>query len=160
MARNWGLPPRPEQAAIRQARRTRPLATLGVSAVFGVVGAAIAAVSFAEARDLIENVFHGRTLILAIVAAGFGCWTYVWLARPRFAAHFKGAGDAFADLVRFYLRAGLALAVLLGVATGSRFIVGDLLSVALLCVSGGAGAAAAFQTVLAFVPDYSADESA
>lgn len=160
MARNWGLPPRPEQAAIRRARRARPLATLGASAVFGVIGAAVAAFSFAEARDLIENVFHGRMLILAIVSGGIGCWTYVWLARPRFAAHFTGDGDAFSDLVRFYLRAGLALAIVLGVAAASRFIVGDVLSVALLCVSGGAGAAAAFQTVLAFVPDYSADKSA
>ncbi|MBB5518780.1 hypothetical protein [Amphiplicatus metriothermophilus] len=159
MARNWGLPPRPEQAAIRRARRTRPFATLSASAIFGVIGAAVAAFSFAEARDLIENVFHGRKLILAIVAGGVGCWTYVWLARPRFAAHFTGDGDAFADLVRFYARAGLTLGVVLALAAGSRYVVGDLLSVALLCISGGAGAAAAFQTVLAFVPDYR-DESA
>lgn len=160
MTRNWGLPTKPEQAAFRKARTARPLATLGASFLFGVIGAAVAAISFNDARDVIENVFHGRTLVMAIIAAGFGCWAYVWLARPRFAAHFKSVGDAFSDLVKFYARAALSLILILVAAKIAHYFASDLISVLLLCICGGAGAAAAFQTVLAFVPGHKPEESA
>jgi hypothetical protein len=154
MARNWGLPPKPDGTAFRRARTQRPLATLGLSALYGVIGAAIAAISFNDARGLTSDLFHGASLVAAIVAAGFGCWAYIWLARPRFAAHFTGEGDAFSDLLRFYSIGALALIAIVAFAKGAEHFAGDLASVVLLCISGGAGAAAAFQTVIAFVPDY------
>lgn len=159
MTRNWGMPAKDDDAAFGRARQARPAATLAVSAVFGIIGAAIAAISFNDARDVIDNVFHGWSLVFAVVAAGAGCWAYVWVARPRFAAHFTG-GDAFSDLLRFFVRAALGLVVLLGMAKLAHFVVGDTVSVLLLCLSGGAGAAAAFQTVLAFVPDYTSNKKA
>ncbi|MEE2692774.1 MAG: hypothetical protein VX640_14665 [Pseudomonadota bacterium] len=160
MSRNWGIPTKTDDGAFGQARRERPVATLGVTTVFGVIGAAVAAISFNDARDVIENVFHGWSLVLAVVAAGVGCWTYVWVARPRFAAHFTGAGDAFSDLLRFYAKAAFALVGVLGLAKFAHAAVGDQVAVLLLCLAGGAGAAAAFQTVLAFVPAYRTDEKA
>ena len=159
MARNWGIPPK-DEAAFGQARRARPLATLAVTAVFGVVGASVAAIGFGEARGLIDTLYRGWSLVFAVVAAGSGCWTYVWLTRPRFAAHFTGRGDAFSDLVRFYARAAAGLIVAILVARASHLVLGDMLSVLLLCFAGGAGAAAAFQTVIAFVPNYSTDKRA
>lgn len=152
MGRNWGIPQRPDQTAFRDARSARPLATLSVTAIYGIIGAAAAAISFGEARDLVANLFHGRTLVLAIVAAGFGCWLYILAARPRFAAHFTGSGDAFSVLLRFYAVAAMALVVLYILAKLAGIIASDLVSVTLLCACGGAGAAAAFQTVLTFVP--------
>ncbi|MHA7871737.1 MAG: hypothetical protein ACX939_05240 [Hyphococcus sp.] len=154
MTRNWGLPPKDKQSAFRRAKDGKPVLTLLVSAVFGVIGAAVAATSFAEARAAIANLFHGGTLIASIVAAGFGCWAYIWLARPRFAAHFSGDADPFSSLIRFYARAAVFLVGLLLVGQGIDAIAPNILSVTLLCISGGAGAAAAFQTVLAFVPRY------
>lgn len=158
MTRNWGLPTKPEQATFNSARKARPFATLGITAIFGVIGAAIAAISFNTARGHIDDLFHGGSLVMAVVAAGFGCWAYIWIARPRFAAHFKPVGDAFSDLLRFYARATLVLVVILLAAQVSNFIAGDVVTVILLCASGGAAAAAAFQTVLAFVPGYDAEE--
>lgn len=160
MTRNWGLPTKPEQTAFNSARKTRPFATLGITAIFGAIGAAIAAISFNTARGHIDDLFHGGSLVMAVVAAGFGCWSYIWIARPRFAAHFKPVGDAFSDLLRFYARAALALILVLLAAQVAIFVAGDLISVILLCVSGGAAAAAAFQTVLAFVPGYEPEERA
>jgi hypothetical protein len=157
MTRNWGLPSKPD--AFRKARKARPFATLGITAIFGIIGAAIAAISFNDARAVLDNLFHGRSLIMAVVAAGFGCWLYIFLARPRFAAHFSG-GDAFADLLKFYARAAIGLVVVWIAAKLAQFVAGDLTSVLLLCVSGGAAAAAAFQTVLAFVPGYGPEEQA
>ncbi len=154
MSRNWGLPQRPDQLAFRRARSARPLATLSVTALYGIIGAAAAAISFAEARDLVQALFHGRSLIMAILAAGFGCWAYVVAARPRFAAHFTGAGDAFSVLLRFYAFGALALVTLYLMAKLAGLVTGEIVSVLLLCACGGAGAAAAFQTVLAFVPGY------
>ncbi len=154
MTRNWGLPARDAQRAVHDAKTAKPLMTLFVSAVFGVIGAAVAAMSFAEARDVIANLFHGGSLVAAVVAAGFGCWSYVWLARPRFAAQFSGVSDGFSSLLRFYARAALALAVLLSVGVASIGFAPAVVTVLILCASGGAGAAAAFQTVLAFVPHY------
>ncbi len=154
MTRNWGLPPKEGNETFRQAKDKKPLLTLLVSAVFGVIGASVAALSFAAARTEIANLFHGATLVGAIVAAGFGCWLYVWLARPRFAAHFSGEGDPFSSLVRFYARAAILLMVVLFAGHSIGLIAPNMFSVLLLCVSGGAGAAAAFQTVLAFVPHY------
>ena len=154
MTRNWGLPARDAQRAVRDAKTTKPLLTLFISAVFGIIGAAVAAMSFGEARDVIANLFHGGSLIAAIVAAGFGCWSYVWLARPRFAAQFSGAGDGFSSLLRFYARAALALTALLALGIASIGVAPAVVTVLALCASGGAGAAAAFQTVLAFVPHY------
>lgn len=159
MNRNWGLPSKQERAAVRSAKEAKPLATLAMSVVFGVFGAAVAALSFSGAQELLSGIFHGRSMIMAVLAAGFGCWAYVWLARPRFAAHFDGRGDAFADLLQFYARAALALAVLLLIGRFSDVIVGDFIKVLILCASGGAGAAAAFQTVLAFVPNYQEEET-
>ena len=157
MNRNWGLPSKGEQLALRDARTAKPGMTLFVSAVFGVIGAAVAAASFADARDALVGLFHGVSLIAVIVAAGFGCWIYVWLARPRFAAQFSGKGDAFSKLVRFYAKAALGLGLALFLAKIAGAIDPKHISVLLLCVSGGAGAAAAFQTVLAFVPYYEED---
>lgn len=154
MTRNWGLPAKEQQVALRDAKTAKPMMTLFVSAVFGIIGASIAAISFAEARDLIANLFHGLNLITAVIAAGFGCWAYIWLARPRFAAQFSGKGDAFSSLLRFYVRAALALFVVLIAGMNAELIAPNFVSVFLLCISGGAGAAAAFQTVLAFVPYY------
>lgn len=154
MTRNWGLPPKDDNETFRQAKDKKPMLTLLVSAVFGVIGASVAALSFASARTGITDLFHGATLIGAIIAAGFGCWLYVWIARPRFAAHFSGKGDPFSSLVRFYARAAILLMTVLFIGHGIGLIASNMLSVLLLCVSGGAGAAAAFQTVLAFVPHY------
>ena len=154
MTRNWGLPARDAQQAVRNAKTAKPILTLFVSAIFGIIGAAVAAMSFAEARDVIANLFHGGTLIVAIAAAGFGCWSYVWLARPRFAAQLSGVQDGFSNLLRFYARAALALSLLLIIGIVSISFAPAMLTVLALCVSGGAGAAAAFQTVLAFVPHY------
>lgn len=156
MPRNWGIPQKPGENPLAQARSERPFATLGISAIYGIIGAAIAAISFNDARGLLTDLFHGPSLIAAVVAGGFGCWGYVWMARPRFAAHFTGRGDAFSDLLRFYFIGAIGLTVLILVAKGAELLAGDLVGVVLLCISGGAGAAAAFQTVLAFVPSYKA----
>jgi hypothetical protein len=157
MQRNWGLPPKNGAPAFLDAKTAKPVMTLLVSAVFGIIGAAIAAISFAEARDAIIGLFHGPSLIAVVIAAGMGCWTYIWLARPRFAAQFSGKGDAFSKLLRFYAKAALGLGVLLLAANLAGLIGPRFISVLLLCASGGAGAAAAFQTVLAFVPYYEED---
>lgn len=154
MNRNWGLPPKSDRDAFRNAKEAKPGMTLFVSAVFGVIGAAVAAISFAEARDAAVSLFHGVSIIPAIVAAGFGCWTYIWLARPRFAAQLSAKGDPFSKLVRFYAKAALGLGVILLLAKLTGALDPKFVSVLLLCISGGAGAAAAFQTVLAFVPYY------
>jgi hypothetical protein len=154
MARNWGLPTKDERTAFHDAKEKKPLLTLFVSAVFGVIGAAVAVMSFAAARAVLADLFHGGSLILAVAAAGFGCWAYIWLARPRFAAHFSGQGDPFSSLIRFYARAAIVLVVLLIAGQSIGLFAPIMISVLLLCVSGGAGAAAAFQTVLAFVPRY------
>lgn len=159
MNRNWGLPAKQERAAVRNAKEMKPFATLSISVVFGVFGAALAAISFGDARELLSGLFHGRSLIPAVLAAGFGCWAYVWLARAKFAAHFDGRGNAFSDLLKFYGRATLALIILLFVGRFSGLITGDFIRVLILCATGGAGAAAAFQTVLAFVPNYQEEET-
>lgn len=152
--RNWGLPSKGERIAIRDAKTEKPVLTLFISIVFGVIGAAIAVISFAEARALLLDLFHGGSLVAAVIAAGFGCWVYIWLARPRFAAQLSRKGDAFSILLRFYIRAAFGLFILLIAGQAADMIVPNLISVLLLCMSGGAGAAAAFQTVLAFVPYY------
>ncbi|GJL94737.1 MAG: hypothetical protein DHS20C05_11420 [Hyphococcus sp.] len=157
MTRNWGIPSKDEHTAFRDAKTAKPLMTLAVSAVFGVIGASIAALSFTAARTLLVDLFHGISLAGAVVAAGFGCWSYIWLARPRFAAHFSGKGDAFSSLLRFYVRAAIILFAVLIAGKYAGLIAPDIIGVILLCASGGAGAAAAFQTVLAFVPYYDED---
>lgn len=154
MRRNWGLPAKDAQRALLDAKTAKPLMTLFVSAVFGVIGVCVAAMSFAEARDVITGLFHGVTLVAAVIAAGFGCWSYVWLARPRFAAQFTGAGDGFSSLLKFYARAAVALFLLLALGKLSAAAAPAIITVLILCATGGAGAAAAFQTVLAFVPYY------
>ncbi len=154
MTRNWGIPAKNEHTAFLDAKTAKPLLTLFVSAVFGVIGASVAAISFAAARDLLVNLFHGVSLVVAVVSAGFGCWGYIWLARPRFAAQFSGHGDAFSSLLRFYAKAVVALFVALIIARNAGVVAPDIIGVLLLCITGGAGAAAAFQTVLAFVPYY------
>ncbi len=155
MSRNWGLPNKADARAFHDAKTAKPMLTLLVSAVFGVFGAAVAAISFGAARDALAGLFHGGSLVAAVVAAGFGCWVYIWLARPRFAATFAGKRDAFSNLIRFYSRAaaGLGLVLAAGLAAGG-LLTSKLFGAALLCMAGGAAAAAAFQTVLAFVPYY------
>ena len=154
MSRNWGLPAK--TAPFRRARASNPILTLGSSAVFGVIGAAVAAISFNSARTLLVDLYHGPSLAAAIVAAGFGCWAYIYVAWSRFAAQFAG-GDAFADLIRFYAKAALALIVLLAAARYSEAWFGARAGGVFLCIAGGAAAAAAFQTVMAFVPGEAAD---
>ncbi|HBS31025.1 MAG TPA: hypothetical protein DEA40_04685 [Parvularcula sp.] len=125
--------------------------SLGITAIYGVIGAALAALSFTEARTILTGLFRGWSLAPAIVAAGLGCWLYIYIAWPRFAAQFQG-GDEFADLLRFYARAAIALCVLLLVVKFSKLVLGDTVGGMLLCLSGAAAAAAAFQTVMLFVP--------
>lgn len=154
MRRNWGIPAKGAQRAFTNAKEIKPLMTLFVTALFGIIGVSIAAISFAEARDLIANLFHGRSLVVAIVSAGFGCWSYVWLTRPRFAAQLSGSSDGFSSLLRFYARAAAILFAVLFAGLAAGGIAPQIITVLILCASGGAGAAAAFQTVLAFVPYY------
>ena len=157
MTRNWGIPPK--DGAFRRARNAKPIMTLGVTAVYGVIGAAIAAISFTEAREILTGLFRGLSLAPAIIAAGFGCWIYIYVAWPRFAAQFRG-GDTFSDLVHFYARAAVALILFLFAIKFCGIFLPDMISGALLCVSGGAAAAAAFQTVMTFVPPASPEKGA
>ena len=157
MTRNWGIPPK--DGAFPRARHAKPLMTLAVTAVYGVIGAALAAISFSDAKTILTGLFRGISLAPAIVAAGFGCWVYIYLAWPRFAAQFKG-GDAFSDLVKFYARAAVLLILFLFLAKFAAIKLGDTVAGILLCVSGGAAAAAAFQTVMAFVPPGAPPEGA
>ena len=101
MTRNWGIPP--NDGGFRKARRARPFLTLGVTAVYGIIGASVAGMGFNDARAMLTGLFHGPSLLAAVVAAGFGCWVYILLAWQRFAAQFTG-GDAFSDLLQFYAR--------------------------------------------------------
>ncbi|MEL6362783.1 MAG: hypothetical protein AAFR21_17050 [Pseudomonadota bacterium] len=149
MTRNWGIPNKEDPFG--RARDAKPLATLAISAVFGIIGASVAAISFNEARQLIVDVFHGVSLIAVVIAAGFGCWLYVFISWSRFAAQFTG-GDAFSDLLKFYARAALALGIAFGAAAISVEFNWPRVSVLMFAACGGAAAAAAFQTVLAFVP--------
>ncbi|MFZ5618193.1 MAG: hypothetical protein ACOZAA_12835 [Pseudomonadota bacterium] len=157
MTRNWGIPPK--DGAFPRARHAKPLMTLGVTAIYGIIGAALAAISFSDASNILVGLYHGLSLAPAIIAAGFGCWVYIYIAWPRFAAQFKG-GDAFSDLVKFYARAAVILILFLFAAKFTRIILGDWVSGVLLCVSGGAAAAAAFQTVMTFVPPGASHEGA
>ncbi|HNR75994.1 MAG TPA: hypothetical protein PKM48_02620 [Parvularculaceae bacterium] len=156
MTRNWGIPPK---GGFQRVRHAKPVLTLTVTAIYGIIGAALAAISFTDARSILTGLFRGFSLAPAIVAAGFGCWMYIYVAWPRFAAQFHG-GDTFSDLIRFYARAAVALILFLFVARFARLVLGDTVSGLLLCVSGGAAAAAAFQTVMAFVPPGSSNEGA
>ena len=161
MSRNFGLPSKPGNATMRDAKVRRPLATLFVSAIFGIIGAMVAGYSFTEARVLLDGLFQHKSLFAAVFLAVIGAWFYVWLVRPRFAAHFTpGGGDPFSDILRFYAKATIGLFGFLIIARLSRFIAGDIGATLLLCASGGAGAAAAFQTVIAFVPGYDQEPGA
>jgi len=133
--------------------------SLAVTAVYGVIGAALAAISFTDARTILTGLFRGISLAPAIIAAGFGCWVYIYVAWPRFAAQFHG-GDTFSDLVRFYARAAVALILLLFAVKFAGIILPKTITGLLLCMSGGAAAAAAFQTVMTFVPPGSTEEGA
>lgn len=157
MTRNWGIPAK--DGDFRRARHAKPLLSLGITAIYGVIGAALAALSFTEARTILTGLFRGWSLAPAIVAAGLGCWLYVYIAWPRFAAQFQG-GDEFPDLLRFYARAAIALCVLLLAVKFSRILLGPTVGGMLLCLSGGAAAAAAFQTVMLFVPPPSSGDTA
>lgn len=150
MTRNWGIPPR-DDARFRRARDAKPLLTLGVTMVFGVIGAALAAISFTDARDVIEGLFRGSSLAAAIVAAGAGCWGYLFFAWRRLAAQFAG-GDAFSDLLQFYIRATIGLVLLVLGANLAKAVGGPIVGGLVLCLAGGAASAAAFQTVMTFVP--------
>lgn len=157
VTRNWGIPPK--DGVFAPVRHAKPILTLTVSAVYGVIGAAVAAISFSDARTILTGLFRGWSLAPAIIAAGFGCWVYIYIAWPRFAAQFRG-GDTFADLVRFYARAAIALFAFLFAAKFAQGVFGDTVAGVLLCVSGGAAAAAAFQTVMTFVPPGAPSERA
>ncbi len=157
MTRNWGI--QPKDVAFARTRRARPILTLSVTAVYGIIGAALAAISFSDARTILTGLFRGLSLAPAIIAAGFGCWAYIYVAWPRFAAQFHG-GDEFSDLLRFYARAAVALILFLFAAKFTQIIFGDTIAGVLLCVSGGAAAAAAFQTVMTFVPPGASNEDA
>ncbi|MFN0022626.1 MAG: hypothetical protein ACKVS5_01865 [Parvularculaceae bacterium] len=152
MTRNWGIPAK--DGAFRRARNAKPLMSLGITAVYGIIAAGLAAISFSEARTILTGLFRGLSLAPAIIAAGLGCWLYIYIAWPRFAAQFQG-GDEFADLLRFYARAAIALVVLLFAVKFAKVIAGPTIGGMLLCLSGGAAAAAAFQTVMLFVPPIS-----
>ncbi len=149
MARNWGIPSK--TGAFAHARDAKPLMTLAVTAIYGVIGASFALLSFSAARAILANLFEGASLIGAVVAAGFGCWLYVFLALPRFAAMFSG-GDGFSELLRFYGRGGVGLVLTFGAAWMVHRYVGATGGAFLYCFAGGVAAAAAFQTVLTFVP--------
>jgi len=149
LTRNWGIPAK--DVSFRRARNAKPLMSLGITAIYGIIGAGLAALSFTEAREILTGLFRGWSLAPAIIAAGLGCWLYIYIAWPRFAAQFQG-GDEFPDLLRFYARAAIALIVLLLAVKFAKIIVGPTIGGMLLCLSGGAAAAAAFQTVLLFVP--------
>ncbi|MEM9168661.1 MAG: hypothetical protein AAGC56_03320 [Pseudomonadota bacterium] len=157
MTRHFGLPPREGERGFGRARQARPVATLVLSALFGILAAALATMSFADASGRYATIFHGPSLAAAIVSAGFGCWGYIWIARPRFAAHFRPAGDAFIDLARFFGKAGVALLIAFAVGRYGAPALGGGATGLMLCAVGGAAAAAAFQTVLAFVPAYEPD---
>ena len=121
----------------------------------------VAGLGFSEARGVAAGLFQDRSLPVAVFAGGFGAWFYVWLVRPRFAAHFSpGGSDAFSTLVRFYAKAALGLLIFLAFARFSAQLTGPLASALMLCICGGGGAAAAFQTVIAFVPGYDQEPGA
>ncbi len=171
MSRNWGIPSKPGNSAMRYAKNTRPLTTLLTSAAFGIFGAVIAGASFSEARLLLAGLFHDKSLYGAVTAAAFGAWFYVWLVRPRFAAHFNEGStinnttntdevDPFFDILRFYARASAGLVLALFLAKFAHYLTGNLIATLLLCVIGGGGAAAAFQTVISFVPGYDQEPGA
>jgi len=154
MKRNWGLGgPRPRR---NRAEGVWSFGLPGVvaTAVFGAAAAAATAASFAAARGQIEGLFHGASMAWAIVAAGFGCWTYVAAARRRFAvAGTPGASaEPLSALLKSYLRAALALAVAFGLSRLAALGAADRVAALLLCLTGGMGAAAAFQAVLTFAP--------
>ena len=158
MTRNWGIPTKDAERAVSEARRKHPFLTLFVSGVFGVVGASIAALGFSQAQTLGDGLFHGLSLIFAVLAAGFGCWAYIWIARPRFAAQLAtpDAADGFSVLLRFYARAAASLLGIFLAGLALSVTAPVIFAILFLCISGGAGAAAAFQTVLVFVPHYDA----
>jgi len=157
LTRNWGIPVK--DGDFRRARRAKPFLSLGITAIYGIIGAALAALSFTEARTLLTGLFRGWSLAPAIIAAGLGCWLYIYIAWPRFAAQFQG-GDEFQDLLRFYARAAIALVVLLLAVKLAKIVAGPTIGGMLLCFSGGAAAAAAFQTVMLFVPPASPGDGA
>ena len=149
MKRNWGIPSK--SGGFKKAHDAKPIATLTVTAAFGVLGASLAALSFGEARGVLDGLFQGPSLIGAVIAAGFGCWLYIWLAWPRFAAQFTG-GDAFSDLLRFYVQASIGLILVFFLGKFTPLITGTTSGGIVMCFVGGAAAAAAFQTILTFVP--------
>lgn len=159
MSRNWGLPKGKKTGAFRDAKVEKPVMTLLVSAVFGVLGASLSVIGFAAARDAVHDLYHGASLIAAVISGGFGCWAYVWLARPRIAAQITGERHAFSSLLRFYAQAAVSLSALLLLSIALRKTAPEIVYVAMFCITGGAGAAAAFQTVLAFVPYYEGPKS-
>lgn len=154
MTRNWGISPK--DGPFPSARRARPLMSLSSAAIYGIFAASLAGLSFSGARGELVGLFRGPSVIAAVIAGGFGCWAYVFLAWRRFAAQFSG-GDAFSDLIRFYARGAVALAALYFGAQGADRLLGGAASGLLLCLAGGAAAAAAFQTVLTFVPPETAN---
>lgn len=156
MKRNWGIPSK--SGGFKKAHDAKPIATLTVTAAFGILGASLAALSFGEARAVLEGLFKGPSLIAAVFAAGFGCWLYIWMAWPRFAAQFTG-GDAFSDLLRFYIKAAICLIGTFFIGKFMPLISGPTSTGLILCFVGGAAAAAAFQTVLTFVPGGIEDEA-
>jgi hypothetical protein len=157
LTRNWGIPSKDD--AFRRVRHAKPLLSLGITAAYGIIGASIAAISFSEARTILVGLFRGLSLVPAVAAAGLGCWLYIYLAWPRFAAQFAG-GDEFGELLKFYARAAIALILFLLVAKFAFIALGNWAGGVFLCMTGGAAAAAAFQTVMLFVPPARPGENA
>ncbi|MBI1392687.1 MAG: hypothetical protein GC152_08100 [Alphaproteobacteria bacterium] len=149
MARNWGLSGK--SAAMRAAANERPILSLLVTAVFGIGAAAISTLAFSDAAGSYGDLFHGASLAFAVAAAGFGCWLYVFVAWPRFAANFTGR-DGFSTLLTFYARASAGLVITAIGSAALATVASPVIAGALACFVGGAAAAAAFQTVIAFVP--------
>ncbi|MEM6414526.1 MAG: hypothetical protein AAF720_07700 [Pseudomonadota bacterium] len=152
MSRNWGISPK--SFNFRDARKGRPALSLLVSAAYGIIGVGIASLSFTGATSLLEGLFRGPSLAFAVVAAGIGCWLYIFLSWQRFAAMFAG-GDGFSALLYFYARAAVVLISVMALARLTQVVASPVISGLLLCTAGGAAAAAAFHTVLAFVPNAS-----
>ncbi|MEO0399438.1 MAG: hypothetical protein AAF224_08445 [Pseudomonadota bacterium] len=149
MTRNWGIPAK--GLDLSRARNARPALTLLVSAAYGVIGVSLTFFSFTGARDMLDGLFRGPSIAAAVIAGSFGCWLYILLSWPRFAAQFTG-GDGFSAVVLFYARATVALSAALLLAKVAAVVAGSTVSGLMLCAAGGAAAAAAFQTVLTFVP--------
>lgn len=149
MNRNWGLGGGWSRKSDRG--NDRLLLTIAVALAYGALAAVLAAASFTSAKAEIPGLFHGASLIFAVLFASAGCWGYVICTQRRFHAAF-GQSAPFRRVLAFFLRGAVYLAVSFLLALGAGMAGPDLMAGMMLCFAGGVGAAAAFQTVLAFTP--------